>query len=370
MKLTSAKSRLLQMLAFAFAAAGAFVFAVPTSFAAGPESKTGSRSMRDVLGTPKQDTKTGSLSMREVLASTDDDANWPKAANGTSRANSAHTGIAPNTKEIERYFFPAERELEQLFEYVRGEKVVRTNPLYTEVLGNTIFKYVESKMVVNAGSFSCYLQKKGNQVDVINFTAETMELAKQHPDAYVGPIGCINVYGGEVRFAKLCGLALAMDPNGSKGKLSKLAELLEPRHIQCLDNVTLILLVERTGLLSAFNDEATLSTAQNIAAGMLMATIAHECGHIALGHTLDPGYSVIGNGISRDQERQADSFMSSVIATSPFAKQILLGRILSMYVLSQSKPYDGTGTHPGHKERLENLVRAHPDLAASIGITL
>ena len=101
-----------------------------------------------------------------------------------------------------------------------------------------------------------------------------------------------------------------------------------------------------------------------------MATIAHECGHIALGHTLDPGYSVIGNGISRDQERQADSFMSSVIATSPFAKQILLGRILSMYVLSQSKPYDGTGTHPGHKERLENLVRAHPDLAASIGITL
>lgn len=82
------------------------------------------------------------------------------------------------------------------------------------------------------------------------------------------------------------------------------------------------------------------------------------------------GYKINGNGISRDQERQADSFKSSVIATSPFAKQIILGDILFWSVLDRTRPYDGTGTHPGHKERLENLVRAHPDLAASIGITL
>ncbi|MBR4603807.1 MAG: hypothetical protein IKO43_03055 [Kiritimatiellae bacterium] len=112
-----------------------------------------------------------------------------------------------------------------------------------------------------------------------------------------------------------------------------------------------------------------MDLARSISSGMMIGTLAHECGHVALGHTLTPGEDVVGAGISRDQERQADSFMSSVIATSPFAQQILLGEILFLHV-SQCVPNDGKGTHPHSKERLENLVRAHPDLAASIGITL
>jgi len=109
--------------------------------------------------------------------------------------------------------------------------------------------------------------------------------------------------------------------------------------------------------------------ARSFEAAMLLTVIAHELGHICLGHTL--GVSA-NNEISRNQEREADSFAASITASSPFSDYIVSGGIFWWVIMTWAAesigPHAET-SHPHSRERLMDYIRANKSQAKDIGIT-
>ena len=100
------------------------------------------------------------------------------------------------------------------------------------------------------------------------------------------------------------------------------------------------------------------------ARSMLYASIAHECGHICLGHLGIPGCRV-NNSISRNDERQADTFMSSAVQSTCMGSQ---GAISAIFVFIGFKYLNGKKqskyeTHPISDYRIEMLFH---DFAAML----
>ena len=109
--------------------------------------------------------------------------------------------------------------------------------------------------------------------------------------------------------------------------------------------------------------------AQSYAVGMMAYVIAHELGHIALGHTLGASVNL---EVSRNQEREADSFASSVISTSPFGEYLVTGPVVwdLVWVWCQHAGNQRIATtHPLSRERLMDFIRANEAQAAALGIT-
>ena len=111
-----------------------------------------------------------------------------------------------------------------------------------------------------------------------------------------------------------------------------------------------------------------LRKARSFAAAMNLAVIAHELGHICLGHTLGirQNYEV-----SRNQEREADSLSASVASASPFSDYIVAGGIFWWVILCWVTKAAGKSietTHPHSKDRLLDYIRANREQALSLGI--
>ena len=105
--------------------------------------------------------------------------------------------------------------------------------------------------------------------------------------------------------------------------------------------------------------------------GTIVSVLAHESGHHALGHLLS--FSEKTNlEIDRNQEREADSFASSVISASPFGEYIFAGTLFWHYAVAVQADgaSDEGSNHPLSRERFENFVRANAEKAAALGITL
>ena len=116
-----------------------------------------------------------------------------------------------------------------------------------------------------------------------------------------------------------------------------------------------------------------VSLARDFGAVMEMYVIAHEAGHIALGHTLGPTLSY---DMSRNQEREADSFASSCLSTSPFRDKLFLGQVFATVILSWMDHAAATNevtTHPSSHDRflsaLQSNKEAAEDAAEQYGLT-
>ena len=108
--------------------------------------------------------------------------------------------------------------------------------------------------------------------------------------------------------------------------------------------------------------------ASSYGAGMNLSIVAHELGHIALGHVLGEAANL---QISRNQEREADSFASSVISSSPFCEYLVGGSIIweLAWVWCQHAGNEKVATtHPLALERLMDSIRANEEQARDIGI--
>ena len=108
-------------------------------------------------------------------------------------------------------------------------------------------------------------------------------------------------------------------------------------------------------------------------------TIAHEYGHICLGHCNDNNL-ILPLEVSRNREREADSFASSIIA-SLFHREAkkplfisyvkcefawaLLDRIYSDIFNKDVR----ASTHPLAAERLKNAIRSNSDLAKDLSLS-
>ncbi|MBP5321657.1 MAG: hypothetical protein J6334_11780 [Kiritimatiellae bacterium] len=101
--------------------------------------------------------------------------------------------------------------------------------------------------------------------------------------------------------------------------------------------------------------------------GTIVGVLAHEFGHLALGHCCGP---TLNDEISRNHEREADSFASSVVSASDYKETLGLGTIIWELALAVLEAISGTEatSHPHSIERLFNFIRANPSTAEAIGM--
>lgn len=110
-------------------------------------------------------------------------------------------------------------------------------------------------------------------------------------------------------------------------------------------------------------DERFVSLARNYSAAMEMFVVAHEVGHIAYGHTLGEQANF---EVSRNQERDADSFAASVLSSSPFREHLFLGQVFVTIIfawLDKSGGQKQATSHPLGRERFFSALRSHQDAA-------
>jgi hypothetical protein len=110
-------------------------------------------------------------------------------------------------------------------------------------------------------------------------------------------------------------------------------------------------------------EDRFVSLARSYAAAMDMFVIAHEAGHLALGHTLGRR---LNYDISRNQEREADSFASSTLSTSPFREYLFLGQVFTTVIFAwveRTAAQREAGTHPLGRERFYNAIESNSDAA-------
>ena len=260
----------------------------------------------------------------------------------------AHHGALVTAKDpaVTQYFQPSEAELVQLFEYVRSAANVKENLQYAGIMKGVRFFYLADNDTVNAYAALKQLNKDKEELHRV-----------------------IVLLGGAVRFSKVASLAVAAHLSGDKQAPVRLVRALEPADCGKLDLDAVVRLVNAADLGAALANETVQAKAKSVSAGMILGILAHEAGHHALGHTLNTSEKV-NLDVSRNQEREADSFASSVIASSPFGEYILAGTLFWHFELASQQGDAVATTHPLSKERFENFVRANAELAATMGITL
>lgn len=102
--------------------------------------------------------------------------------------------------------------------------------------------------------------------------------------------------------------------------------------------------------------------------GLVLSVCGHELGHICCGHTLNGSVS---NQTSRNDERTADLFAQSIIATTPFGSYLILSSMFVEIVFAWMSPDEADSpatTHPYSRERAYNILTSHEEYLASIGI--
>ena len=258
----------------------------------------------------------------------------------------AAEAVAASDAAVVQYFQPSEAELAQLFEYVRSAANVKENLQYAGIMKDVRFFYLADN-------------------DTVNAYASLKKLNKDKDELY----RVILLLGGAVRFSKVASLAVAAHLSGDKQAPIRLVRALGGVNLGKFDLDAVVRVVNAAELGAALSDEKVRAQAKSVSAGMILGILAHEAGHHALGHTLNTSEKV-NLDISRNQEREADSFASSVIASSPFGEYILAGTLFWHFALASQQGDAVATTHPLSKERFENFVRANAELAASMGISL
>lgn len=250
-------------------------------------------------------------------------------------------------------FTLSSEEVRNLFMAVRESPHARENAQYAAVMRNVRMAYLSQDDTVNA--FAC-VRPLGSEQRLV-------------PQVYL--------MGGEVRFSMVVALALTAQRNGYPGVLSKLMKLLDNASYVTLSEAKAGAICTLCGLAEALKTPSIVSEARRIASGAVMGTLAHEAGHVVLGHVHRNGKRL--NEVTRNQERQADLFCDSVISTSQYGRYIFEGTVLYWLVRTHrdqvrqrttGQAANSNGTHPVARERLENVMRDNPEKAKALGIKL
>jgi len=241
----------------------------------------------------------------------------------------------------------------QIAQFVFYSTHVRNNKLYKQRAETTTLKYFPDENIVNAFA-----------------TDQPIDDIDADP-----PL--IAVFGGLAHAIKLASTGLGYDAaeNTSEARETFIALIKSIGH-RIVENEgdfsddDVYDIYDSFSMDTKINGGEAIRKARSYAAAMNMAVIAHELGHIALGHTLGSG-SHANYEISRNQEREADSFASSVASASPFSDYIVAGGIFWWVILTWVESSSGQSsetTHPHSRERLMDYIRANKDQAGGIGI--
>jgi hypothetical protein len=243
----------------------------------------------------------------------------------------------------------SDAEIEQLYVYVVSSPFLRENLQYVDRMKSVDFLYVSTNDTVNAFAGRRVVENDGKK----QLAFHTV------------------VFGGAARYARLVGLAAAMEDNGYNGMLKKFVEAMPKSFCGSCSEIECVKFIQDNGLDKALGDEAIRQKAISFSSGTIVSVLAHETGHHALGHLLSVAEKC-NLEISRNQEREADSFASSIISTSPFGEYIFAGTLFWHYAIASQADAasDTTSDHPLSKERFENFVRANAEKASAMGISV
>ena len=262
-----------------------------------------------------------------------------------SGRESGARGFAPwweaGEETAEGYLKTSEGQMKQLYEFVKNSAYVQGNAHYREVAGKVSFRYDGTRDEVNAYSRArkSWMRPEGQEVLCL---------------------------GGAARFARLISLGWAAELGGREGAAQGLLEAMTPGQFGALTEREAAALLRQARLEEELRNGPVRARAESIASGMLSFVLAHELGHQALGHVFGEAGN---NEVSRNQEREADSFASNVLATSAFGEYMFAGEMFWQYAQATQQAGDAApGTHPEARERMENLAREHPELAKAFGI--
>lgn len=239
---------------------------------------------------------------------------------------------------------------------VRESPYVKGNKLYETVLNNTAFIYDARNDSVNAFATS----------------VERQQVKR--------PVVCL--LGGATRFAKLIATALAYDlcdvkTNATAILLSKMSssdcftisETRADELSKCVEDACTGLCSEEVARINRAKSDVVRNELLN---GILLGILAHEAGHQAYGHVHNQDENRSNLEISRNQERDADSFCASVMSSSPYGKYMFEGTVFWWWVLARqevNEKSDSKRSHPLSRERFQNMVRANKRMAQKLGIT-
>lgn len=205
--------------------------------------------------------------------------------------------------------------------------------------------------------------------------------SKQEINAYAefdGNVPTIYVMPGAVRYANIVSAAYVACTRAREKAPDNFSPL--PEVIDALSQLVMktnsvltaegaCAFAEQYNLHFVMYDQVLLRKARSFASGLLIGILAHEFGHLVLGHCSGKTANL---EVSRNQEREADSFASSVISSSPFADYMVFGAILweMLWVWLEKKTGTIATTHPLASERLADLIRANPTTAAELGLSV
>ena len=238
------------------------------------------------------------------------------------------------------------QDIELLFEMVRKSNYVSTNIDYSKKAENTKIEFSESDNTVNAMARSFTPEQHG--ITLFNGICNALKTSAV-------ALAYFKEYGGSHRDDGIGRLALCMRNLGNK----------------IIDNEGIFPISSMQEVINEMEYDISGQIAiesKAYAAGGILSVIAHEQGHICLSHTLREDRS---DEISRNDERQADLFASSVSITTPFSGHIALAGLFVQVIFTWLGGNNETATtHPISRERVYNTVNANDVALKSVGITM
>ena len=247
-----------------------------------------------------------------------------------------------NGDEIAGYLMPSREEVWQWWETVQNSMHVRMNEMYRNFAAGTEFFYVHDDDTINA--YAAQGEDEERPFEIVFF-------------------------GGAMRFSRIASLAVAVDMCGRPGTASRFARCIDMDGR--LSARAALNIMSECGLDEMFSLPGVRAKAQAISSGMIVGILAHEMGHVCLGHIHGPSYYESNLEIARNHEREADSFASSITAACPFGEYVYEGTLFWYYVLAMQEGNEAVAsTHPLSRERLENMIRANSSKASMLGIRI
>jgi len=289
------------------------------------------------------------LEDEEVVAEESAENEVAPTGDSVNQRAAKDAGSKISEDQIRAFLTPADAEMVQLYGYVVQAPFVTENLQYRERLQSVDFAYIATNDVVNAFSGRRVEEKDGKQ----GLAFHTIFL------------------GGAARYARMVGLAAAVQDAGKSGCLKRFISHMPPYMCGRCNEEECIAYLRRSGIDASIADASIRQRAISYSSGTIVSVIAHESGHHALGHLLSTAEKS-NLEIDRNQEREADSFASSVISASPFGEYIFAGTLFWHYAVAMQSDgnSDISRDHPLSKERFENFVRANREKAEAMGVVL
>jgi len=238
------------------------------------------------------------------------------------------------------FFRPSPGELKSSFEIVRSSSFIRNTPPYLATSQKVVFLFDQENSVINA--FADRQQR-------------------------------IMLMGGLVNAQRLASAVFSLLDKGSqtspltksatKQLLGSLLGALRRRGKLEPDQAENIFSAITLSGSHRPDAKEHLPVARSIAQAAQAYVIAHELGHIALGHT--QSNLPWSEDVQRNQERETDSFASSTLSQAPFSEYLFMGQIATLFVLLSNHKKgssDHLDTHPHPESRFRSAYESNPAL--------